>query len=92
MIVRISTEDQFELSDDHAERLNELDNAIVDAVAAGNEDTFKKLFDEMLSLVRDDGTVLADDDLRDSEVILPPPDLSFAEAGEEFQGDGLIPD
>jgi len=35
VIVRISTEDQFELSDDHAERLNELDNAIVDAVAAG---------------------------------------------------------
>jgi len=25
-------------------------------------------------------------------VILPPADLSFAEAGEDFTGEGLIPD
>jgi hypothetical protein len=91
VIVRISTEDQYELDDAHAERLNQLDNAIVDAVDAGNETTFRELFDEMLALVRDKGASLADDDLRDSEVILPPPDLTFDEAGEEFSGEGLIP-
>ncbi len=31
------------------------------------------------------------DDLRDSEVILPPPDLTMEEAAEEFSGEGLIP-
>jgi len=91
VIVRIATEDQYELSDDHATRLNELDNAIVDAVDAGNEDTFRQLFDEMLGLIRRDGRPLDDDDLRDSEVIVPPPDLSFEEAGREFSGEGLIP-
>lgn len=91
MIVRISTEDQYELGDEHAERLNELDNAIVDAVSAGNEETFRRLFDEMLGLVRDKGSPLGDDELSESEVILPPPDLSFEEAGEEFTGEGLIP-
>jgi hypothetical protein len=91
VIVRISTEDQYELDDDNAARLNELDNAIVDAITAGDEATFRRLFDEMLALVRDKGSSLADDDLRDSEVILPPPDLTFQEAGEEFNGDGLIP-
>jgi hypothetical protein len=91
VIVRIATEDQYELSDDHAERLNELDNAIVDAVEAGNEETFRQLFDEMLSLVRDSGQVLDDDDLRESEVILPPPDITLAEAAEDFSGEGLIP-
>ena len=91
MIVRIATEGQYELEDEQAERLNQLDNAIVDAVGAGNQDTFRELFDEMLSLVRDHGRALDGDDLRDSEVILPPPDLTLEEAAEEFSGEGLIP-
>ena len=91
MIVRISTEDQFELDDSHAERLNELDNAIVDAVNAGSQETFRRLFDEMLSLVRDKGRVLDGDELTESEVILPPPDITLEEAGREFSGEGLIP-
>ena len=91
MIVRIATEGQYEIEDRHAERLNELDNAVVDAVSAGNHDTFRELFDEMLSLVRDQGRALDGDDLRDSEVILPPPDLTMEEAAEEFSGEGLIP-
>ena len=91
MIVRISTEGQYELGDEHAQRLNELDNAVVDAVGAGNEGTFRALFDEMLGLVRDKGSPLGDDVLHDSEVILPPPDLTFEEAGRDFSGEGLIP-
>jgi hypothetical protein len=91
VIVRIATEDQYELSDDHAPRLNELDNAIVDAVRAGNDGTFRQLLGEMLALVRDKGQVVDDDDLRESEVILPPPDLTLEEAAEEFSGEGLIP-
>ena len=33
-----------------------------------------------------------DDELKGSDVILPPADLSFDEAGRDFTGDGLIPD
>jgi hypothetical protein len=91
VIVRISTEDQYELDDSHAERLNELDNDLVAVVEGADETRFRELFDQMLKLVRDNGTVLADDDLRDSDVILPPPDLTVAQAAEEFTGDGLIP-
>ena len=91
MIVRIATEDQYELDDQHAARLNELDNAIVDAVRAGNEGTFRELLDEMLALVRDKGEAVGDDELRESEVILPPPDITLEEAAEEFSGEGLIP-
>jgi hypothetical protein len=46
----------------------------------------------MLELVRSDGTPLGDDELEESDVILPPPDLQFAEAGGQFTGEGLIPD
>jgi len=92
VIVRIATEDQYRLPDADAERLNELDNEAVAAVEAGDEDRFHEVFEEMLQLVRRDGHKLNEDELEESDVILPPPDLSFTEAGHEFTGDGLIPD
>ena len=92
MIVRIATENQYRLPDDDADRLNELDNATVEAVDAGDEAKFRELFTQMIELVRSDGEALPEDDLEGSDVILPPPDLSFEEAKLEFTGEGLIPD
>jgi hypothetical protein len=46
----------------------------------------------MLELVRRDGQPLGDDELEESDVILPPPDTTMDEAAHEFSGDGLIPD
>ena len=92
MIVRISTESQYRLPDDDADTLNELDNEVVAAVEAGDEDRFHEVFEQMLDLVRRAGTPLDDDELEESDVILPPPDISFVEAAAEFTGEGLIPD
>jgi hypothetical protein len=92
VIVRISTEDQYRLPDADAQRLNDLDNQAVAAVEADDEDRFHEVFEEMLNLVRTEGHRLGDDELEESDVILPPPDLSFTEAHLEFSGDGLIPD
>jgi hypothetical protein len=92
VIVRISNEGQYRLDDGLHARLNELDDAAVAAVDAGDEDAFHEAFEELLQVVRSEGTALGDDELEASEVILPPADLSFVEAGEEFTGDGLIPE
>jgi hypothetical protein len=92
VIVRISNEGQYRLDDGLHARLNELDDAAVAAVEAGDEDKFHEAFEELLHVVRTEGTALSDDELEASEVILPPADLSFVEAGEEFTGDGLIPE
>ena len=92
MIVRIATEGQYRVPDDHADRLNDLDNAVVEAVQAGDEDRYHEIFEELLAYVRAEGSPLEDDDLEGSDVILPPPDTSFVEASEEFTGEGLIPD
>ncbi|MFL5841000.1 MAG: PspA-associated protein PspAA [Thermoleophilaceae bacterium] len=92
MIVRIAGEGQFQLPDDHAARLNDLDNEAVAAVEAGDEARFKELWEQMLQLVASDGEAVADDELVESSVILPPRDISFDEACAEFTGDGLIPD
>ena len=92
MIVRIAGEGQFKLPDDDAARLNQLDNDAVAAVEAGDKDRFADLWKQMLALVESDGEALPDDELVESDVILPPRDIAFAEAAGEFSGDGLIPD
>jgi hypothetical protein len=90
VIVRIATDGQYVLDDDQATELNELDNAAVAAVDAGDEERFHTIFEEMLALVRA-APPLDGDELSQSDVILPPPDITFAEAGAEFSGEGLIP-
>jgi hypothetical protein len=92
VIVRISGEGQFRLPDGDAERLNELDNRAVSAVEQGDEVGFRELWSQMLELVASDGNALDDDELVESDVILPPRDVTFQEAKGEFTGDGLIPD
>jgi hypothetical protein len=92
VIVRIATESQYRLPDEESAQLNELDNEVVAAVVAGDEDRFHEVFEQMLDLVRSAGQPLDEDELSESEVILPPPDTSFVEAAAEFTGDGLIPD
>ena len=92
MIVRIAGDGQFRLPDGDAERLNELDNRAVAAAEQGDETGFQELWQQMLALVESDGEVVPDDELVESDVILPPRDVTFAEAQGEFTGDGLIPD
>jgi hypothetical protein len=92
VIVRISGEGQYELSDDLHHQLNELDDAAVAAVDRDDEAGWRAAFDQLVAFVRDNGTATEEDDLRPSDVILPPADTSYAEAGADFTGDGLVPD
>ncbi len=92
MIVRISGEGQYRLADSDAPQLNELENSVVAIVEGGVEDGFSDAFAAMLDYVRAQGAPLGDDELDTSDVILPPSDISFEEAGTEFTGEGLIPD
>jgi hypothetical protein len=92
MIVRISGEGQYEITDELHHQLNVLDDAAVAAVDRDDEAGWRAAFDELLAFVRDNGTRTGEDDLRPSEIILPPADLSYTEAGADFTGEGLVPD
>jgi hypothetical protein len=91
VIVRISGEGQYRLSDDHLAKLNELDNRAVSSVDGGDEDEFRALLSEMVSIVRSQGETLADDELAPSDIVIPPDDTTFEEARADFSGEGLIP-
>ena len=91
MIVRIATEGQYELGEGDAAALQELDNQAVAACESGDEAQFKQTFKQLLEFVRQNGRPVPEDTLEPSDVILPPPDVSLAEAKAEFSGEGLIP-
>jgi hypothetical protein len=91
MIVRISNEGQYEVSDEDTAGLNELDNEAVTSCQASDAQAFREVFGRLLDYVRTKGRPVPDDELYGSDIILPPSDVSLEEAKREFQGDGLIP-
>ncbi len=69
--------------------LNALDNEIV-ALLAQTEAELQRLLEQMVARVEAHGEVV-DDTLAASDLILPPTDLTLAEATELFTGEGIIP-
>ena len=92
MIVRVMGEGQYEIDDEVAKGLNDLDNQAADALEAADEAKLAELLRRMAEAVRANGARLADDDLAPSEAVIPPDDLSLEEARRLFEDEGLIPD
>ena len=91
MIVRILTEGQFNLPGAFIDELNKIDNQLVEVVEKNNETTFTSLLKQMLDLVRENATTVPLDELVESDLVLPNPDISLKEAAEIFTGEGLLP-
>ena len=89
MIVRIMGEGQYKLADDKVDQLNVVDTDLEKAVSAADEDGFRTAFAALLAFVRS-GDRVPDDELHDSDAILPPSDSTLAEMRELISGDGLI--
>jgi hypothetical protein len=92
VIVRVLGEGQFDVDDEVAKGLDDLDEQAERALETGNQEQFSELLRRMAEAVRTNGTRLPDEDLSPSEGIIPPEDLTLDEARELFEGDGLIPD
>ena len=91
MIIRISTEGQFNLPGSFVDQLNDIDNQLVEAVETADRSLFDGLLSQLLAVVRDNGSALPVDELVESDVILPPPDTTLDEAQHLFVGEGLLP-
>jgi hypothetical protein len=91
MIVRILTEGQYQFPGANVDNLNEIDNQIVEVVEQEDREGFERLLKQMLDLVREKGTPLPIDELVESDLVLPEPDITLEEAEELFTGEGLLP-
>jgi len=91
MIVRILTEGQFNLPGAYIDELNQIDNQLVEVVESEDKAGFDRLLKQMLDLVREHGTVVPLDELVESDLVLPEPDITLEEAEKIFTGEGLLP-
>ena len=93
MIVRILNEGQWELSDDAMRGLSSLDDAVEAAVSEGSEEKLAAALHSLLEQVRSTGTPVPDDELLDSDLILPDSDATLQEVEELLSSsdEGLVP-
>lgn len=91
MIIRILTEGQYNLPGAFLDELNDMDNNLVDVVAEEDRAKFEVALKAMLDLVRENGSPVPLDELVESDLVLPEPDITLEEAEELFVGEGLLP-
>ena len=85
MIVRIMTEDQYRLSDQHAPELRRLDDALEQAMDGGDAAAFSNTLSQLVTFVREHGSPVGADEVLPSDAIVPAPDMSLDEARERLR-------
>lgn len=90
MIVRISGMGQFRLDDNAVKQLDALDTRLTDALNEQNEEEFRATLAETIQFVQESGTEVPDTEVVPSEVIVPPEDVTLAEARDFFTDEGLM--
>jgi len=91
MIMRILGEGQYEIAEQHLDRLNELDAPLQSATDAGDEAAFTTALSALLDAVRSLGTPLPEETITPSELVLPDADTSLTQMRQLLSDEGLIP-
>jgi hypothetical protein len=93
MIVRILNEGQWEVDPAAVADLNHLDDLVEKAVKVSDAAQLREALHRLLEEVRSAGSPIPDDDLRDSDLILPAPDSTLEDVRALLteSGEGLIP-
>jgi hypothetical protein len=84
VIARILHEGQYELPPSALTDLRRLDDELMERLTAGDEQGFAQRRDALLALVRAEGRMLPAEVLRESDLVLPPADITLAEARAYF--------
>jgi len=90
MIIRIMGEGQYLVNSSLFDTLNALDNRIVEHVQMGDEPEYRKHLAELIGAIKREGTPVDDTMLVESDIIVPPANMTLAEAREVFKGTGVF--
>lgn len=93
MIVRILNEGQWTVADGILDELNVVDDAIEQAVDVNDQDRLSQALSQLLDKIRAHGEPVADEDLIDSDLILPDASATVDEVRDWLTdgNEGLIP-
>jgi hypothetical protein len=91
MTMRILGEGPYKTTEEHLDRLNELDAPLQSAADAGDEQGFASALSAPLDAVRSLGTPLPNEMITPSDLVLPDADTSLTQVRELLSDEGLIP-
>jgi hypothetical protein len=103
IIIRVSGQGQFKVNREILDRINDIDNSIVNLLEntdldgdANNIKVKQKelngKINEIINLIRTNGMPLDDKEITQSQIMIPSPDISVDEAKKIFSGEGIIDD
>lgn len=92
MIIRIMGEGQYQASEALCNELNKIDNYIVTLVEEGKVEEYKKELTRLISEIKGKADPIDPKEIVESDIIVPPGDLSFKEAKAIFKGTGIFED
>ena len=99
VVIRISGQGQFKVNSQILEKINRIDDSIVDLIksnSSGSEDSklkqkeLQSKLSEMKNLIISNGQHLDDKEIVESDVILPDSDLTIEEASKIFTDEGIV--
>ncbi|MGB9929407.1 MAG: PspA-associated protein PspAA [Methanosarcina sp.] len=92
MIIRIMGEGQYRAPETLCDELNQIDNRIVQFVTEGKAEEFRKELARLITEIKGKGEPVPSEEILQSDIIVPPEDLSFEEAKDVFKGEGIFAD
>jgi len=92
LIIRIMGEGQYRAPEALCDELNQIDNRIVDLVEEGKNEEFRRELARLISKIKEKGEPIEAEELLESDIIVPPEDLSLEEARDVFKGSGIFED
>ncbi len=90
MIIRIMGEGQYRVDSALFDTLNTIDNRIVEDVQKGNRQEYERSLAELIGCIQREGQRVVDTELVESDIIVPPADMTMSEARDVFKGTGIF--
>ena len=90
MIIRIIGQGQYQVKSSLFDDLNKIDNQIVEMSKKGNEKAYKKSLGELIGKIVSEGETLDHKEIVESDIIVPPSDMTLEEARQVFKGTGIF--
>lgn len=97
-ITRVTGHGQFKINKETLDKINKIDNVIVDIVEKNDSDKkkqsseLKDKLSEIMDLLKAEGKPLEDKEILQSDLVIPSPDISLNEAKKIFAGEGILPE
>jgi hypothetical protein len=91
MIMRILGEGQYDVADEHLDRLNQLDAALQASADTDDETAFTSALSALLNAVRSLGEPVTNERITPSGLVLPDETTSLSQVRELLSDEGLVP-